>query len=659
MTGVGQRWIPTFGDEFDGSTLDASTWTISNQDGRPNGNNGVTWGWSPANVRVQDGKLLIRTTADGDGSFSSGHIWTKDKWSQQYGYFEARIQLPPANNGHQAAFWMTPQDNGHFVVGNDGRDGAEIDIVETPDSTDHYRTGLHWDGYGASHKSSGGQVTAAGIHDGYHDFGLLWTAERLDYYYDGRLVRSYTGVGVPRVPEVLRASVGILDWCDGDIRTASLPQVTSFDRINAWQMATADSLRILDDSDPGISLIGSGWQNRGGASDHRGTMSQSGTTGDAVEVSFVGTAVDVFVRKGLYGGLVDASLDGQSVLDDVDTFATAQEFQHRLFTAEDLTPRLHIIRLEATGRRNAASAGSLLMLDAVQYVPLAATEAVTIDVATAAGWSTQAEAGHASLSGGLPVVKTGSGSLVLDAANAVSSAIIVAEGSLTITHPQALGTAAIDVAPGTVLSLASSLGSTTAVQVGELGTIAGQIDLNLGRFVIPATTSASLAALRDLLVTGRQGGSWTGTVGITSSAAASSGGTRAVGYLLAADGSTQVGFAAPGDIDLGGVVNVFDLVGINAAGTYGTAASSTWSQGDFNYDGVTNVFDLVDINTAAAYGKGNYLPAPPATLSTVPEPGGIAAFAAWVGCLAAMGCQTRRALRQADLDCEAAKQPGT
>ena len=87
-------------------------------------------------------------------------------------------------------------------------------------------------------------------------------------------------------------------------------------------------------------------------------------------------------------------------------------------------------------------------------------------------------------------------------------------------------------------------------------------------------------------------------------------------------------------MDLSGQVNVFDLVGINSSGRYGTGAGSEWSQGDFNYDGVTNVFDLVGVNTAGAYGRGDYFPAPPLTAGSmvaVPEPGAAASAVFGIG----------------------------
>ena len=76
-------------------------------------------------------------------------------------------------------------------------------------------------------------------------------------------------------------------------------------------------------------------------------------------------------------------------------------------------------------------------------------------------------------------------------------------------------------------------------------------------------------------------------------------------------------FAAPGDTDLSGAVNVFDLVNINSSGKYGNASASNWADGDMNYDGVTNVFDLVAVNGGGAYNQGNYLPAPPPASGSV------------------------------------------
>jgi hypothetical protein len=111
---------------------------------------------------------------------------------------------------------------------------------------------------------------------------------------------------------------------------------------------------------------------------------------------------------------------------------------------------------------------------------------------------------------------------------------------------------------------------------------------------------------------------------------------------VAGDGSARVSFAAPGDTDLSGQVNIIDLVGIDAARKFGSGLPADWSQGDFNYDGVTNVLDLIAIDTAGVYGEGNYFP--PATsagelgvVAAVPEPGSLGLFAGFVAGIALTG----------------------
>jgi hypothetical protein len=219
--------------------------------------------------------------------------------------------------------------------------------------------------------------------------------------------------------------------------------------------------------------------------------------------------------------------------------------------------------------------------------------------------------------------------------------------ALVIDGGRVVGLPVLAVRDGGRVSLSSTTSdelsvSGLAVASGPGG---GLIDLGAGRLAI-APAGAEPSALRAAIIAGRNEGGWDGVTGITSATAASSGGTRAIGYLEDTDGSARVSFAAAGDVDLSGQVNVFDLVSINSAGKYGTGVAAVWSQGDFNYDGVTNVFDLVGINTAAVYGQGNYLPsAPTATgllgdVAAVPEPTGVVLMAS--AALAGLAQRRRR-----------------
>ena len=277
------------------------------------------------------------------------------------------------------------------------------------------------------------------------------------------------------------------------------------------------------------------------------------------------------------------------------------------------------------------------------------------------------------------LTKAGPGTLVLTRAAAIQDTT-VSGGILRVEDPASLGSGPItvtrgslEVAPGVVLqgsgvmvnggmlsagSLTVGGGGLTSVTVTS-GGIGGRPAIDIvggGTLILPSdsrtvVTAASLAVddfgglldlgasmitfgpggavkddLRADILAGRRNG-WTGTTGITSSAAAATSG-REVGYIVNPDGSGKVGDAAAGDIDLNGAVSVFDLVGINGSGTYGAGIPSDWSTGDFNFDGKTNVFDLVAINTAGVYGAGNYLPPAsggpgPSAISAVPEPGSL------------------------------------
>ena len=261
---------------------------------------------------------------------------------------------------------------------------------------------------------------------------------------------------------------------------------------------------------------------------------------------------------------------------------------------------------------------------------------VVLDVAS--GTSTQFEEGYRSIVIAASVTKTGVGTLVFDAVNSYTGPTLVSAGTLRVTYNNGLPATAVTVETGGTLALPQDARDRKAVDglAVDLAVGGGLVDVGGGQISI-AAEGITATDLRADIIAGRSGGTWNGTTGITSATAATSGGTRAVGYVVAGSGAATVSFAAPGDTDLNGSVNVFDLVSINSSGKYGTGTSSVWSQGDFNYDGVTNVFDLVGVNSAGAYGQGNYFPAAPTglgSMAAVPEPATWLMLAGYLGGLA-------------------------
>jgi hypothetical protein len=139
----------------------------------------------------------------------------------------------------------------------------------------------------------------------------------------------------------------------------------------------------------------------------------------------------------------------------------------------------------------------------------------------------------------------------------------------------------------------------------------GSIDVSAG-----LSRNDLLAALRA----GRSGGSWNGMAGITSSAAAASGGSRTVGWLDHGDGSITFAYAAPGDTNLDQSVDILDIANVVAGGKFNSGVSATWGEGDFNYDNSVDILDIADFMSSGLFNAGPYN-APAANIAAVPEPG--------------------------------------
>ena len=119
---------------------------------------------------------------DGDKP-TDGCITTQGKFEHSFGYYVARIQLQ-SQPGHWSAFWITGPGVGK--VGDDARDGCEIDIMEKPWLDERVQHTFHWDGYGKGHKSEGHVAKVPGVMEGWHSFGLWWKPDEYIFFVDGK-----------------------------------------------------------------------------------------------------------------------------------------------------------------------------------------------------------------------------------------------------------------------------------------------------------------------------------------------------------------------------------------------------------------------------------------------------------------------------------------
>jgi len=240
-------------------------------------------------------------------------------------------------------------------------------------------------------------------------------------------------------------------------------------------------------------------------------------------------------------------------------------------------------------------------------------------IAVASGTQTQTQVGFPTLSGSLPLVKTGSGTLVITAANTLTGSTTVQQGTLQLANGMALASSKIVPLAGGTVSLAPGLQTTVGGLVANAG---GLTDVGSGLMTVAAGLSA--ADTVTALLSGRGDGSWNGTSGITSSQAAADLAAsipRTVGWIDNGNGSVTFGFAAPGDTNLDWSVDILDAANFLASAKFDSGQPATWNEGDFGYDGVVDILDAADFISTSLFDAGPYNAARGAAgIAVVPEP---------------------------------------
>ncbi len=225
-TPSGKAWTLIWQDEFEGTKLDETKWNRLGDWKRRDG----FWVKDDAFLSGK-GTLLLRTQKDG-GRYTCGAVNTQGKFAHRSGYYVARCQMP-GQPGHWPAFWI--MGTGVGKVGDEGRDGTEIDIVEIPWRDGKVTFNLHWDGYGKDHQSAGTNTTIPALTVGFHDYGLLWLPEEYVFYVDGKEVWRTRAGGVCQAPEYLKLTEEIGKWA-GDITQAQLPDFFEVDYVRVYDL---------------------------------------------------------------------------------------------------------------------------------------------------------------------------------------------------------------------------------------------------------------------------------------------------------------------------------------------------------------------------------------------------------------------------------------
>ncbi len=222
----GKTWKLVWHDEFDGRKLDETKWDVPPDRRRRD----AFWMRKAISLDGQ-GHLVISTLAE-DGKYIDGCVRTLGKFEHTFGYYVARAKFQ-SQPGHWTAFWLMGRGVGS--IGDEGRDGTEIDIMEKPWLDDRVQHTLHWDGYGRDHRSEGKVVKVPGVMDGFHTFALLWTPKEYVFFVDGKETWRTRAGGVCQAPLYIKLSDEVGDW-GGDIAKAKLPDRFLVDYVRVYDL---------------------------------------------------------------------------------------------------------------------------------------------------------------------------------------------------------------------------------------------------------------------------------------------------------------------------------------------------------------------------------------------------------------------------------------
>lgn len=211
----------TFSEEFDGP-LDVSNWGPGTKwiaHTPYNGDFGDAWfGYNPSGgvnpYSITNGILSIKAWFDSAANhWRSGILASVDTqgngFSQQYGYFEARMQLP-AGTGTWPAFWLLSKGNLQTPKTTVG----EIDAMEFyGNQTNKVYMNTHiWntDGTEAPGGTTAVNFVNSGLTTGYHTYGVMVEPDVITWYVDGVQQRQ-----TPTFPEAKNPLYILVDFALG------------------------------------------------------------------------------------------------------------------------------------------------------------------------------------------------------------------------------------------------------------------------------------------------------------------------------------------------------------------------------------------------------------------------------------------------------------
>lgn len=244
----GGLWECTFADDFNGRSLDSSSWTPQVHHGSGTSTAKACHVDSPETIAVEDGHLRLTVRAattpvvcDGiPGEFIAGSVSTYRKFSQQYGRFEASVKVHPTTApGLQEAFWLWPDDRVPSSVVWPA--AGEIDVAETYSQYPSLAIPfLHYtaNDNGGPRPGLNTAWNCSATRGAFNTYALTWTPTTITITVNGRTcLTNASGDPAFQKPYILALTSAL--GMDSNVLTPDtpIPATMSVDYVRVWRWA--------------------------------------------------------------------------------------------------------------------------------------------------------------------------------------------------------------------------------------------------------------------------------------------------------------------------------------------------------------------------------------------------------------------------------------
>ena len=223
----GIKYRIAFNDEFNGKHLDKKKWNYRTDSKH----------WStqlPQNVALAEGNLYLKIKKEksGDKEYTGSGIISKKAFG--YGYYEARFKVPPGAGWH-SSFWLMFHDGS----GGTGTSKAamEYDICEN-DSKNKTSYGVAFHNWKADKHFGHKMVPTPDLSADFHTWGCEVRQDKVNYYFDGKLVQSVDATELPHDPTHIWLTT-IASHLGGTtaVDDKELPSAAIFDYVRYYKMS--------------------------------------------------------------------------------------------------------------------------------------------------------------------------------------------------------------------------------------------------------------------------------------------------------------------------------------------------------------------------------------------------------------------------------------